>query len=149
MEDNKNEIILVYCSVAIRPFDTKDIVDLLTISRKNNEKAGITGMLLYIDETFFQVLEGDEENLHNLYKKIECDERHTKVVKLIEEPVDKRTFSDWSMGYAKATRAELSTIPGLNDFFVSGLSFNALEKGRAKVLLEAFREGKWRRCLTQ
>jgi hypothetical protein len=149
MEDNKNDIILVYCSVAIRPFDTKDIVDLLTISRKNNEKFGITGMLLYIDETFFQVLEGNEESLHNLYKKIECDERHTKVVKLIEEPIDKRTFSDWSMGYAKASRAELSTIPGLNDFFVRGLAFNALEKGRAKLLLEAFREGKWRRSLSQ
>ena len=149
MEDTKNEIILVYCSVAIRSFDTKDIIDLLTISRKNNEKFGITGMLLYIDETFFQVLEGNKDSLHNLYKKIECDERHTKVVKLIEEPIDKRTFSGWSMGYAKATRAELSTIPGLNDFFVCGSSFNDLEKGRAKILLEAFREGKWRRCLTQ
>ncbi len=106
-------------------------------------------MLLYIDETFFQVLEGNEESLHNLYKKIELDERHTKVVKLIEEPIDKRTFSDWSMGYAKATRAEFSTIPGLNDFFLRGLSFNALGKGRAKVLLEAFREGKWRRSLSQ
>jgi len=149
MEENKKEIILVYCSVAIRPFGSKDIVDLLTLSRKNNEKLGITGMLLYIDETFFQVLEGDEESLHNLYKKIERDDRHTKVVKLIEEQINKRTFSRWSMGYAKATRAELATIPELNDFFMRGSCFNELERGRAKVLLEAFREGKWRRRLTQ
>jgi hypothetical protein len=149
MEDNKKEIILVYCSVAIRPFESSDIVDLLTISRKNNEKFRITGMLLYIDETFFQVLEGDETILHDLYKKIELDKRHTNVAKLIEEPIDKRTFSSWSMGYAKATRAELSTIPGLNDFFVRGSSFNELERGRAKVLLAAFREGKWRRRLSQ
>ena len=148
MEDTKKEILLVYCSAAIRPFESKDIVDLLMVSRKHNEKNNITGMLLYIDESFFQVLEGDEETLHALYKKIEVDQRHTKVVKLIEEPIDKRTFSDWSMGYAKATRVELSTIPGLNKFFASGSSFKELEPGRAKVLLDAFREGKWRRRLT-
>jgi intein-encoded DNA endonuclease-like protein len=54
------------------------IVDLLTVSRKNNKKLGITGMLLYIDETYFQVLEGNEESLHKLYKIIEYDKRQIK-----------------------------------------------------------------------
>ncbi len=148
MEDAKKEILLAYCSAAIRFFEPKDLVDLLTLSRKNNETNGITGMLLYIDESFFQVLEGDEGILHALYEKIQRDKRHSKVIKLIEEPIAKRTFSNWSMGYAKATRAELSTIPGLNDFFALGSSFSELEPGRAEVLLEAFREGKWRRRLT-
>jgi hypothetical protein len=149
MEDTRKEILLAYSSQAIRHFESRDLVDLLTLARVNNERLGVSGMLLYIDGSFFQVLEGDEELLHALYKKIECDKRHAKVIKLIEEPIDKRTFSNWSMGYAKATRAELATIPGLNDFFARGSSFNELEPGRARFLLEAFREGKWRRQLSR
>jgi Sensors of blue-light using FAD len=148
MEDDGREVLLAYSSQAVRHFESRELVDLLTLARVNNERLGITGMLLYIDGSFFQVLEGDEEALHALYKAIEADERHGKVIKLIEEPIEKRTFSDWSMGYAKATRSELATIPGLNDFFMHGSSFHELEPGRARFLLEAFREGKWRRQLS-
>jgi hypothetical protein len=51
------------------------------------------------------------------------------------------------MGYAKVTREELAKIPGLNDFFGKGSVFTELESGMAKVLLDAFREGKWHRRL--
>jgi hypothetical protein len=104
-------------------------------------------MLLYVDETFFQILEGEPDELHALYGRIEHDIRHTKVIKLLDVPVEKRTFGRWSMGYAKVTREELAKIPGLNDFFGRGSVFTELESGKAKVLLDAFREGKWRRRL--
>jgi len=149
METLSVDILLAYSSAATRPFSSKDIADLLAVSRKNNERHGITGMLLYIDESFFQILEGPEQVLHTLYDTITRDNRHTSVAKLIEEPIERRTFSDWSMGYAKATRVELSTIPGLNDFFSRGSSFNKLELGRAKILLKAFSEGKWRKRLAK
>ena len=149
METANMEILLAYSSAATRPFSSKDLADLLAVSRKNNEKRGITGMLLYIDESFFQILEGPEQALHTLYETITRDDRHSNVTKLIEEPIERRTFSDWSMGYAKATRAELSAIVGLNDFFSRGSSFNKLEPGRAKILLKAFGEGKWRKRLAK
>ena len=66
------------------------------------------------------------------------------MVKLIEEPLEKRSFADWSMGYSEVTRSELASIPGLNDFFFERSSFEGLEAGRAKALLAAFRDGKWR-----
>jgi hypothetical protein len=122
-------------------------VELLTRARKFNDSHGLTGMLLYVDESFFQILEGDSDELHTLYERIEQDNRHAKLIKLIEMPIEKRTFESWSMGYAKVTREELAKIPGLNDFFGKGSSFSALEAGKAKVLLDAFREGKWRRRL--
>lgn len=144
MDDTGDLTLLAYSSVGTQRFEQSELVDLLTFARKFNESHGLTGMLLYVDGAFFQILEGASLQLHDLYSRIEIDSRHTRVMKLIETPIEKRTFSAWSMGFAKVTRAELATIPGLNDFFGKGSSFTELEAGKAKMLLEAFREGKWR-----
>jgi hypothetical protein len=145
MTEQSNLILLAYSSVATRHFDRDSLMELLTFARTFNDSHGLTGMLLYVDESFFQILEGDPDELHALYGRIEHDNRHAKIIKLIEMPIEKRTFARWSMGYAKVTREELAKIPGLNDFFGKGSVFTELEAGKAKVLLDAFREGKWRR----
>jgi hypothetical protein len=147
MNDSDNLILLAYSSVGTHHFEQSELVDLLAFARDFNSKNGLTGMLLYVDESFFQILEGDPKTLHDLYSRIEQDTRHRGVIKLIEIPIEKRTFSEWSMGFAKVTRADLATIPGLNDFFGRGSVFSDLEPGKAQVLLEAFRDGKWRRRL--
>jgi hypothetical protein len=147
MSQPSNLILLAYSSRATRDFDQASLLELLAFARNFNAGHGLTGMLLYIDHTFFQILEGEPEILHALYGRIEKDARHSKLIKLLEIPIEQRTFSDWSMGYAKVTRRDLAEIPGLNDFFGRGSVFTELEAGKAAVLLEAFREGKWRRRL--
>lgn len=147
MNDSADLILLAYSSAGTHHFEQSELVDLLAFARDFNSRNGLTGMLLYIDESFFQILEGDPKTLHDLYYRIEQDTRHTHVIKLIEIPIEKRTFSEWSMGFGKVTRADLATIPGLNDFFGRGSVFSDLEPGKAQVLLEAFRDGKWRRRL--
>ncbi len=61
---------LVYVSSATRPFSGEDLRALLATCRKNNAELGVTGMLLYKDGNFMQVLEGDEEAVRGLYEKI-------------------------------------------------------------------------------
>jgi len=146
-EPATRDICLAYASAATRQFGPTDLAQLLAKAGSHNLQAGITGMLLYIDGSFFQVLEGDAQVVHKLYDKIQVDPRHCQAIKLIEEPIDQRTFSQWSMGYARVTRTELAKIPGLNDFFGQGSSFESLGEGRAKTLLAAFRQGRWRRRL--
>jgi hypothetical protein len=146
-KEGAREICLVYASAATRKFEPKELAEILKAAGRHNLRAGITGMLLYVDGSFFQVLEGDEERVHALYEKITRDARHTSALKLIEEPIEERAFSRWSMGFAEMKRSELSKIPGLNDFFGAASSFHDLGFGRAKSLLAAFREGKWRRRL--
>jgi hypothetical protein len=147
MSDSGDLILLAYVSAGTHHFEQSELVNLLTFARDFNSKHDLTGMLLYVEESFFQILEGDAKTLHDLYSRIEKDTRHTHVIKLIESPVEKRTFSEWSMGFAKVTRADLASIPGLNDFFGRGSVLSDLEPGKAQVLLEAFRDGKWRRQL--
>jgi Sensors of blue-light using FAD len=135
---------LIYSSAAIHRFDKKQLTDLLRQSREANERAGLTGMLLYSDGDFFQVLEGEAEAVEKLYEKLHAEKRHSKLTLIIKEPIAKRAFGEWSMGFANVSQAELKKVEGLNDFFHDGSCFAQLDAGRAKKLLAAFADGRWR-----
>jgi hypothetical protein len=66
------------------------------------------------------------------------------VTKIIDEPIAQRTFGDWTMGFSEIDPSELGMIEGLSDFFQQGKSLTSLEAGRAKKLLSAFAQGRWR-----
>ena len=135
----------IYCSVSTdKNIDKEALDEILSQSRRNNEKKGVTGVLLYDSNSFFQVLEGDRAVVERLYDTISFDSRHDRMTKILIEPIEERAFGEWSMGYPKISRAELETVEGLNDFFSQGKSFIDLEEGRAKNLLNAFKGGKWR-----
>ncbi len=138
----------IYCSATTNPVVTRAELDnVLAQARTNNAALGLTGMLLFHEGTFFQVLEGDRSVVEALYAKIARDVRHCRVTRLIIEPIEKRAFAQWTMGFSAITSTELAQIPGLNDFFSKGESFMSLSEGRAKSLLLAFKEGRWRLSL--
>jgi hypothetical protein len=139
---------LIYASVATRKFATEQLTDLLRQSREPNQRASLTGMLLYSDGNFFQVLEGEPEEVDKLYKKLQQDKRHAQITLIIREPIARRSFGNWSMGFSSVSPEELTKIDGLNDFFDSGSCFAQLDAGRAKKLLAAFSEGRWHSKLT-
>jgi len=64
------------------------------------------------------------------------------------EPLVKRSFGGWSMGFSSVSPGELTKIDGLNDFFAGGSCFSQLDAGRAKKLLAAFSQGRWHAKLT-
>ncbi|WP_046243805.1 BLUF domain-containing protein, partial [Hymenobacter terrenus] len=90
---------LSYQSVALQPFSDEALQDLLAKARVYNIAHQVSGMLLYRDGQFVQVLEGEEDVLRELYTKIQRDPRHTNVVTLVDEPLPQRKFSAWSMAY--------------------------------------------------
>lgn len=139
---------LIYSSMAVRPFSQEELTRLLTNARFKNDKLGVTGMLLYAEGSFFQVLEGGPDVLDALLATIKNDKRHDKVTVIIREPIARRTFANWTMGYADITPGEAGELAGANDFFSSGHSFAGLQQGRAKKLLAAFKQGRWRSRLT-
>lgn len=143
-----NLIHLIYASTATREFSEDDLLQLLGDARTRNAALSLTGMLLHTDNNFFQILEGEPEIVDEIFQKISEDERHTKVVSIIREPISKRAFGEWTMGFAPITSTELGEMSGLNDFFGSGSSFSQLNGGRAKKLLAAFKQGRWRVKLT-
>jgi hypothetical protein len=139
---------LIYASAATEEFGAEQLASLLQQAREPNEQAGLTGMLLYSDGNFFQVLEGEPEEVDKLYEKLHHDKRHAQLTLIIREPIAKRSFGNWSMGFSSVSAEELATVEGLNDFFIGGSCFAQLDPGRAKKLLAAFAAGRWRARLT-
>jgi len=138
---------LMHCisaSVAAVPLTTAEMVEILMVARANNKRRGITGILLHIDGSFFQILEGAQEDVAATYAKTAEDHLFTRVTDIISEPIAKRAFSDWTMGFADLTHAERMAIGGLNDFFQEGTCRTVLRPGRSQKLLRAFAAGRWR-----
>ena len=137
----------VYASAAVRHFEASELTALLMAARQHNEGAGLTGMLLYTEGSFFQVLEGVPATVEALYAKIELDKRHEHVTKIVSEAIPHRSFTEWTMGFSQVSRQELALISGTNDYLSGSGRFVDLDSGRAQKLLSAFREGRWRKTL--
>lgn len=133
----------IYASAIAPDFDETQLPALLKAAREKNQRLGLTGMLLFARGSFFQVLEGTAEVVDALYATIAADRRHRKVTLIIREPIVKRHFGDWTMGFSQVTQAELESLAGVNDFFAKGQALAAIDAGRAKKLLTAFQQGRW------
>ena len=99
---------LLYVSGATGPVGADDIAQILTASRRNNARLGVTGMLLYAGGAFIQVLEGEEQTVRDLSRRISHDRRHRNFMVLVEQQAEQRAFAQWQMGFKRleADRAE-------------------------------------------
>jgi hypothetical protein len=134
----------IYASRASANMRAAQIQDLLTKARASNAAQGITGILLLIDVSFFQVLEGEAPVVDRIYETIVRDTRHDRVTQIIREPIPQRSFAEWSMGYAALAREDAGRLIGANDFFDGADCLENIQPGRARKLVVAFGAGRWR-----
>lgn len=76
----------------------EQINDLIESVSKKNNRNGITGLLIIKNKHFFQILEGENEEVDVLYKKIEIDSRHKGVIKLLDTKIEDQIFKDYNSG---------------------------------------------------
>jgi uncharacterized membrane protein (DUF373 family) len=121
---------------------TQDLLALLQQSRKNNADKGVTGMLLYGNGTFLQVLEGEERAVDAIIAKIRKDPRHQNLKMLHRKTIERRQYSDWSMGFKRISDKELKNVEGLRDFSETDFSPDYLSQHVAVVqsLMNHFRK---------
>lgn len=105
-----------YISSATEPLSTQELLGLLQSCRENNAERGVTGMLLYGNATFLQVLEGEDQVIDDLIEQIRKDARHTNMQILSRTVIQRRQYSDWSMGFKRISDKDLRNIEGLRDF---------------------------------
>lgn len=110
---------VVYVSSAAGLFDKPALLDLLNKARENNRKLDVTGMLLYRDGDFIQLLEGERATVEALYRTIAGDPRHTGATLILEEYATERLFSDWSMGFRDLSNPDVQSTPGFSQFMNS------------------------------
>jgi len=103
---------LIYASQAIKPVDTAALQAILEKARSRNEQDAVTGFLLYADESFLQILEGEEAVLTATFDRIAQDPRHTDLRLLQRSPISQRRFGSWTMGFDLPDSRALGTLPG-------------------------------------
>lgn len=77
-----------------------EIKQILNKSVENNKLINVSGALLFNQNYFAQVLEGDRKAITETFCRISQDKRHSDIVILETKPVNERIFLDWSMAFA-------------------------------------------------
>src|SRR5690349_14199919 len=107
---------LVYVSSAVEPFSDAELLRLLERSRAKNAAVNVSGMLLYEGGTFMQVLEGEEPAVREVHDRITRDPRHCGLLTLLQGPIEKRAFSEWSMGFRNLDSTDFKPVAGYSEF---------------------------------
>ena len=113
---------LTYSSLATRDLQLNELADLLAQAREKNARLGISGLLIYRDKEFIQLLEGDKATVFAMYETICGDSRNTRNYLMWDEAISQRSFAEWSMGFVTPAELELKDLPGYADFFQSGFN---------------------------
>ncbi len=92
---------LIYVSDRKADCTEKEIGVILEACQRNNPALGITGVLLYNEKKFLQLVEGDYKVLLDTYDKIKKDSRHEKCVMLSCAAIKEKSFPTWNMGVKK------------------------------------------------
>jgi hypothetical protein len=138
---------ICYSSQARKSFTPEQLTELLGKARTNNHALGVSGLLLYENGTFIQVLEGDPEKVAPLFDKIQRDYRHKQMLLIFKQEIEKRSFESWDMGFFHVDRKAVSQLPGYHNFFTKDFSAAAFRRDadRIREIFLQFRDGKWKR----
>ena len=112
---------IVYISTARQPLSEAELQSVLAVSRRNNEAADITGLLISGGRRFLQALEGPEEAVTAAFDRIKADPRHFAVVVLSKKPVETREFGRWAMGYESGGARKAEDLKGVVEGLIAPL----------------------------
>lgn len=133
---------LVYVSNRKSTSNQQEIDDIVEACKRNNPALGITGVLLYNEDKFIQLVEGDAKTLNALYDKIKADDRHEKCRMISYMPIKEKAFPSWHMATKELASNQLNykTVITVEDrkFFDSVLLGKELEGERVLDLLKKF-----------
>ena len=115
---------IMYMSSASRFIPDLELEDILETARKNNKEKNLTGLLIIKGATFLQCLEGEKDDVEEVYKKICKDDRHKDIIELTEEDISNRLFPNWEMGYKNLKTLDniksekIRKISSIDDFII-------------------------------
>jgi hypothetical protein len=113
---------LTYASRAAEWLSREDLREIAHQAKTRNRQFGITGLLLYVEGDFLQVLEGPAAPVEQIFEMIESDPRNKWVTRLSTERILRRAFEEWTMGCFEV---------GLQD--IEGEAFFILDSDRPRV----------------
>ncbi len=126
---------IVYMSLACDAMSPTQLAALMDRARAHNQAAGITGMMIYHEREFMQLLEGERSVIEALFDKIADDPRHQQVYRLWDAPIATRNFDDWTMGFVSVDDSSLQRHTGFTSLKDEGLVALSRDNRGKKILL--------------
>ena len=106
---------IVYFSTWREPFHEQELVKRVEQSRQSNADDGITSVTLYVRGNIIQVLAGPEAVVEALFQRIEQDQRHTNVCKVLSRSIQQRLFTGSALAYETITERQLEELKAVLD----------------------------------
>ena len=137
---------LIYSSAATERMPKSKLYKILLSSRSRNVSRDVTGLLVFVNGVFLQILEGERDVVSALMQTISSDPRHSNVKVFREKEVEQRTFASWRMAYVTPSPKELATWAGLDGAATLEATLDMLHSDPNRVsglvtkLLEAIQE---------
>lgn len=99
---------LIYVSTATREMQDEDLHAILESSIRHNTAQAVTGLLLYAEGNFMQVLEGSAYAVNETMDRIRADARNHDIHVLEVREIERREYGDWSMSVHRLGEAEMA-----------------------------------------
>lgn len=103
---------IAYISTARAGLTGPDVEAIAAAARTNNERDGLTGLLICQNARFYGILEGPRRRVFACMERIVIDPRHGGVEIILETAIESRRFASWVLsslpGEASAVGAALS-----------------------------------------
>ncbi len=90
---------LSYLSESVSDMSFLGLMRLLESARAFNQKHGVTGILLYDNQQFGQVIEGERASIMKVWKRIQDDKRHHRIELIEIREISERSFPDWLLRF--------------------------------------------------
>ena len=131
---------LIYVSSAVAELPDAALQAILESAVRHNAPSDITGMLLYCGGNFMQVLEGEEAAVRETYQRICRDPRHKDVYLLGINPLARRDFAAWTMGFRQLAAQDAVQHPAYAPFIGAGFDTFRIDArpGLALEMLQRF-----------
>ena len=101
---------LTYLSRATRDLLPEELDSILLQARLFNSSEQVTGVLLFDDERFFQLLEGPEESVRKAFDRLSGARAHQDVRVLSQGRIAARFFESWHMGFARSPASAMQDL---------------------------------------
>ncbi|WP_281991450.1 BLUF domain-containing protein [Aquimarina aggregata] len=88
-----------YVSTINSSLSKSEVKMLMGFVKDRNSILGVTGILIHTEGNFFQVLEGEQELVKSLFKKIKIDDRHHSIIKMLDTTTDSTSFSQYHSSF--------------------------------------------------
>ncbi len=105
---------------------------------RNDTEHVLSGMLLYANRRFLQVIEGERKDVLHTFSYIQQDARHDQVHVLSEKEIPEKTFKHWNMGFRHLEKYDLLAHPEFAAYLTSPFEQMKANPGTALEMLKAY-----------